>query len=70
MNYTEWTALTEQEKQEKLKKSVEEMNKLSAKIDISMFNMKECITNLEEKFETYKLWHKLHMNKRGNSETR
>lgn len=56
MNYDEWISLPEGERDKRFKNSIKEMNKLSAKIDFHLFNMKESYKSLKDKLEQYKLW--------------
>jgi len=56
MNYDEWISLPEEERDKRFKDSIKQINKLSAKIDFHLFNMKESYKSLKDKVEQYKLW--------------
>ena len=56
MNYDEWISLPEGERDKRFKDSIKQINKLSAKIDFHLFNMKESYKSLKDKVEQYKLW--------------
>lgn len=59
MNYDEWISLPEGERDKRFKDSIKEMNKLSARIDFHLFNMRESYKKLKDKVEEYKLWERI-----------
>lgn len=59
MNYEEWMQLPIEERDRLFNESVEEGNKLSRKIEISQYFIKEGLQELQDKIEELKLWKRL-----------
>ena len=59
MNYEEWMQLPIEERDRLFNESVEEGNKLSRKIEISQYFIKEGLKELQDKIEELKLWKRL-----------
>ena len=59
MNYDEWISLSEEEKDKRFEDSVKEIDKLSCKIEVIQYSIKEGLKDLQDKLDELKLKERL-----------